>query len=105
MASDAEIEAELQTKGKTAPRITPDALLALIVQEQYHLFENTTVIVCALTLINGFTVVGTAASASKENFDADIGRKVAKADAINKIWPLEGYRLRQQLFEQERANG
>jgi hypothetical protein len=105
MASDAEIEAELQAKGKTAPRVTYDAMLALITNEQYHHFDGTTVMVCALTLANGFTVVGTAASASVENFDEEIGRKIAKDDAINKIWPLEGYRLRQQLFERERANG
>jgi hypothetical protein len=104
MVFDDEIEKDLQAKGKTGPRITTDALLALIVNEQYHHFDGTTVMVCALTLANGFTVVGTAASASVDNFDGEIGRKVAKADAINKIWPLEGYRLRQELHDQEQRD-
>lgn len=52
---------------------------------------------CVLTLHNGFTVTGESACASPENFDADIGRRVARANAIDKMWPLLGFRLRDQL--------
>ncbi|MBM6427865.1 hypothetical protein JQC70_22175 [Burkholderia contaminans] len=54
---------------------------------------------CVLVLRNGFTVTGESACVSPENFDAEIGRKVARAKAIEKIWPLEGYLLRQRLSE------
>lgn len=50
-----------------------------------------------LVLQNGFTVTGESACASPENFDAEIGRKVAKQNAINKIWPLLGYELLTKL--------
>ncbi|HHW8768572.1 TPA: Gp49 family protein, partial [Salmonella enterica] len=54
---------------------------------------------CVLVLKNGFTVTGESACASPENFDPEIGRKIARSNAIAKIWPLEGYLLKQQLHE------
>jgi hypothetical protein len=56
---------------------------------------------CVLVLHNGFTVTGESACASPENFDAEIGRKVARANAVQKIWPLMGYELRSQLAKQQ----
>ncbi|WP_249451677.1 Gp49 family protein, partial [Escherichia coli] len=47
-----------------------------------------------------FTVTGESACASPENFDAEIGRKIARQNAVNKIWMLEGYLLKQKLSEQ-----
>ena len=52
---------------------------------------------CVLVLRNGFTVTGESACASPENFDADIGRKIARTNAVQKIWPLMGYELRSKL--------
>lgn len=91
-------EAELQAKGKTAPRLTPALIDAAIVGEDYHLFPGTTTTVCCLTLRNGYTVIGESACASSANFDADFGRRLARENARNKIWQLEGYLLREQLF-------
>lgn len=52
---------------------------------------------CVLVLQNGFTVTGESACASPENFDAEIGRKIARKDAVSKCWPLMGYELRSKL--------
>ena len=52
---------------------------------------------CVLVLRNGFTVTGESACVSHENFDAAEGRKWAREKAIDKIWPLMGYALKQQL--------
>jgi hypothetical protein len=52
---------------------------------------------CVLVLQNGFTVTGESACASPENFDREIGRRVARANAVNKVWPLLGYELRTKL--------
>lgn len=52
---------------------------------------------CVLVLRNGFTVTGESACASPENFDADVGRKIARQNAVQKIWPLMGYELRSKL--------
>lgn len=92
-----EIEKEIQEKGKVAPRLTPEKIDETIVSEQYYVFPNTTLTVAALTLKNGYIVTGESASASPENFDKAIGRKIARENARNKIWGLEGYLLRQKL--------
>lgn len=91
------IEAEIQAKGLTAKRITPEMLDAEIAAEDYHVFPGSCLTVCALTLRNGFTVTGESACASPENFSAEIGRKIARANAREKLWPLLGFRLRDQL--------
>lgn len=96
-ASEAAIEAELKTKGLNAPRLTPDHIDAQIVGESYYVFPSTTLTVCALTLQNGFHVTGESAAASPENFDEAIGRRIARENARNKIWALEGYLLRTKL--------
>ena len=52
---------------------------------------------CVLVLKNGFTVTGESACASPENFDAELGRKIARQNAVAKVWPLMGYELRSRL--------
>lgn len=96
--SEAEIEAEIRSSGAKAPRLNPDWIDGQIVAEAYHRFPGTTVTVCALTLQNGFVVIGESASASPENFNEGIGQKVARERAREKIWALEGYRLREVLY-------
>lgn len=96
-ASEAAIEAEIKTKGLNAPRLTPDLIDATIVGEDYHVFPGTTMTVCALKLRNGFVVIGESAAASPENFDAAIGKRIARDNARNRIWALEGYALRNKL--------
>jgi hypothetical protein len=86
------IEAEIQERGLTAKRITPDMLDAEITVEDYHVFPGS-----CLTLRNGFTVTGESACASPENFNAEIGQKIARQNAREKLWPLLGFRLRDQL--------
>ncbi len=91
-------EEEIIKKGLTAPRVTPERLEQVISSEQFHLFDGSQLTVCALTLENGFTVLGESACASPANFNAELGRKIARDHAKNKIWALEGYLLKQNLF-------
>lgn len=95
--TEIETERELQTKGADAPRLTPDMIDKKIDTVDYHVFPDTTLTVCKITLENGFAVVGQSAAASPENFDAEIGRRLAFKDARRQIWPLEGYLLRQRM--------
>lgn len=95
--NDQAIEKEIQDKGLTAARVTPEHIESVIVSEQYHVFEGTTFTSCLLTLKNGFTVHGESACASPENFDAELGKKIAFDNAKNKIWMLEGYALRERI--------
>ncbi|ASM16265.1 hypothetical protein BVG90_05850 [Serratia marcescens] len=121
--SDKEIEQEIQAKGKTAPRVTPEHIESVIRSEVYFtvgdaIKANTGVrikseyvegerilapldhlTICTLVLRNGFTVTGESACASPENFDAEIGRKIARDNAVQKIWALEGYLLKQRMHD------
>jgi len=97
--SEQEIENEIQEKDLNAPRITPVIIDSKINKVDYHVFEGSQLTVCCMTLSNGFTVTGESACASPENFDAEIGRKIAFNNARDKIWQLEGYLLKQKLFE------
>lgn len=97
--NDNQVEQEIQDKGLTAKRITPQRIDEVIASEQYHVFEGTTLTICCLHLENGFTVTGESACASPENFDAELGQKIARDNAKQKIWALEGYLLRQDLYE------
>jgi hypothetical protein len=94
---EAAIEAEIQAKNLNAPRLTPDHIDQTILAEQFHVFPGTTLTVCCLTLKNGFQVIGESAAASPENFDEEIGRKIARSNARDKIWALEGYLLKNKL--------
>ncbi len=91
------LEAEIQAKGLNAPRLTPADIDTQIIGEQYYVFPGTTMTVCLLTLKNGFNVTGESAAASPENFDEQIGRDIARRNARDKIWSLEGYALRNKL--------
>jgi hypothetical protein len=112
------IESEIQAKGLTAPRVTPADVEAEIVATYYftaldgvdgyyrggpeaqacgHAPELGLLTFAVLVLRNGFTVTGESACASPQNFDAEIGRKIARQNAVNKIWPLLGFRLRDRL--------
>ena len=111
------IEQEIQSKGLTAPRVTPADIEANIASEFY--FTATDGVLgaselgtkpagrakaldlltfCVLVLKNGFTVTGESACASPENFDVELGRKIARQNAIVKVWPLMGYALKDRLY-------
>lgn len=104
MKDEAALEQEIHAKGLNAPRLTPDLIDAAIVGEAYYIFPGTTLTACALTLRNGFQVIGESAAASPQNFDEAIGRKIARENARNKIWQLEGYLLRERLYRQIMAD-
>lgn len=95
-----QVEQEIQEKGLTALRVTSDRVDSVIIGEDYYVFPGTTVTVAILKLKNGFAVTGESACASPENFDAELGRKIARAQARDKIWALEGYSLRNLLTDQ-----
>lgn len=95
--NEEQVEQEIQDKGLTAPRVTPEHITARIRNVQYHVFPGSMLTVCCITLQNGFTVTGTSACASPENFNEEIGQKIALENARREIWPLEGYLLREHL--------
>lgn len=104
MPTEQDIEQEINDKGLNAPRLTPELIDQTIVGEAYYVFPGTTLTVCCLTLRNGFTVTGESAAASPENFDEEIGKKIARGNARDKIWTLEGYLLKETLYHITKEN-
>ena len=124
-----QIEQEIQSKNLNAPRLTPDHIDSVIQSVHYFtagdgyagalasseefnsLPEGERFInppqqldlltFCVIVLKNGFTVTGESACASPENFNAEIGQKIAYENARNKIWQLEGYLLKEKLYQAE----
>lgn len=99
MPSDEQMEKKIQDKGLNAPRLNPDMIEAAIVGEDYYVFPGTTLTICKLDLANGYHVTGESAAVSLENFDKEIGQQIARDNAKQKIWALEGYLLKQKLSE------
>lgn len=106
------IENEIQAKGLTAPRVTPDQIDAMMARVVYRHagFEGTTSIIVAAFLDSEFYLgCGHSACVSKANFDPEIGFKIAKASAEkvdrDKLWELEGYFLRRNLAAHAALNG
>lgn len=112
--NDQTIEQEIQAKGLTSPRVTPADIEANIWQEHYFTAGNAVaktlgidesafpsalglLTICVIVMRNGFTVTGESACASPENFDADLGKKIARQNAVSKMWPLMGYALKERL--------
>lgn len=95
------VESMSQLKGLNAPRLTPEIIDTAIKGEQYYIFPGTQLTVCCLSLTNGATVTGESSCVSPENFDEEIGRHIARDNARDKIWQLEGYLLKQKLFEKQ----
>lgn len=88
-------ETELVAKA-TAPRVTEKDLEATIKQVTY--IRHGVLTLCILELQNGFIVTGESACASPENYDQDIGERIALENAKERIWPLMGYALRDRLW-------
>ena len=115
------IEQKIQALGLTAPRVTPADIEDSIASEHYFTAEDgvgranrgqtsvsgknpealSLLTFCVLVLRNGFTVTGESACASPENFNAEVGRAIARTNAVNKVWPLLGYALRDRLSRGE----
>lgn len=86
---------------KEPQTVTMDQLEALVVSEEYlRPTLAPTLTICILLLANGFSVRGESACADPAAFDEELGRKYARRDAVQKIWPLEGYLLRQRLHDE-----
>ena len=127
MTNKKQIEQEIQDKGLNAPRLTPDHIDSVIQSVHYFTagdgyagalasseefnslpeverFINPPqqldlLTFCVIVLKNGFTVTGESACASPDNFDAEIGKKIAYQNAREKIWMLEGYLLKEKLYQ------
>jgi len=104
MTTDAQIESEIVAKGKTAPRVTPKQIDALLARVEYKFEYHHTSTFCHAFLDGEFYLAtGHSACVSLANYDKEIGDRIAVSDAaakaVKQLWLLEGYVLRTKLAE------
>jgi hypothetical protein len=98
----------LAAKGAVAPRVSlqdiEDAIAAEYTTTLDLAFRDSPIhpslriiTVHAIVMNNGFVVLGKSAPASPENFSAEKGYTFAREDAINQLWPLMGFSLKDRL--------
>lgn len=104
----AETEALAASVDSDAPRVTLNDILNKIKKKKFIRIDDELNIdsdgistVCIARLENGFFVFGQATPASPERFDASIGERNSFDHVVSQVWLLEGYLLRQRLFERE----
>lgn len=73
-------------------KLSLEQLQALVAAETY--FTHGTLTLCVVDLVNGAQVVGQSNVLDPANYDAELGRKIARDQAVNKLWELEGYALK-----------
>lgn len=89
------------TEAPVAPTVTPEAIQAEIQSVHYRNLggalkqtgPTANVTLCVLVLKNGFVIVGKSACVHAENFNAEIGMRLAHEDAVKQLWPFLGFRL------------
>ncbi len=77
--------------------VTKESIAEKVKSVEYFRPENSTLTIAVVTLENGYQVTGESACAHPDNFDEKLGQKIAYDNAINKVWPLEGYLLKEAL--------
>lgn len=97
--NDARVSAGSFAPG-AAPRVTEEDVKAAIKEEVFVVMPDGRTTICQLTLVNGFTVRGESSCVYIENFDAEVGKDIARKQATNKVWQLEAYLLAQRRHEE-----
>lgn len=84
----------------TENKITSEGIKARIKSVNYLRIKDTTLTICVIRMVNGFDVTGESACANPFAFNAEIGMSVAYDNAFAKLWALEGYLLKERMYNQ-----
>jgi hypothetical protein len=82
-------------------KVTIEQIESKITSETYLVLPDGRTTLCILSLENGYTITGKSACVMASEFDLVLGRKYARENAVEQIWPLEGYLLAQRVFDQD----
>lgn len=91
-------DAESAAVAKTENRVSLDSMKAKIESVEYinpDCLPHMTIAIVKMQ--NGFVVLNESAPADAANYNKELGEKFALEGAIRKLWPLEGYALRERL--------
>ncbi len=80
--------------------VTTNSIDARIDSVTYHRIPNSTMTICAIRMVNGFTVTGESACVNPANFNREKGEEIAYENAFDKLWVLEGYLLAERIYQE-----
>lgn len=86
----------------TLPKVTEESMKARI--QNVEFIRHGILTICIITMENGFMVNGQSAPASAGNYDRDVGDTYAYNNAFKQLWVLEGYLLRERLYQNSLLN-
>lgn len=88
---------------KDVRSVTLPSIQEKVVSVRYERVKDTTTTLCFITMRNGHLIIGKAACVDPAKYNVALGEKYAYEDAINQIWPLEGYLLAEDIHREENA--
>ncbi len=93
-------EAKAIVGTKVYPRVTEESIKEKIAKVDYKsIGPDGSGTICIITMKNGWVSTGFSAPADMRNYDPEVGMRYAYDSALKPLWQLEGYLLRQRLFE------
>lgn len=84
---------------ETKYKVTLERIQSKIKGVTYTTLPSGKVMICEITLENGFTVQGEAGVVDKANFVQELGEKYSYEKALDKIWMIEGYLMQEHMFQ------
>lgn len=81
-------------------KVTKEMISEEVIKEEYVILPDGKTTICILTLKNGFTVRGESSCVDPSNFKKAEGEKYSRQAAIEKIWPLLGFRMQDKWHEE-----
>lgn len=98
--SDAQaLETRLQDMGLTAKRVTPDMINERIMSVEYRFVEESQLMLCVITLDNGYRETGVNMIVSPENFDEELSKELAYKQAYQKFFALFAFLLTEDRYQ------
>lgn len=98
-----EIEQLIQSKNLNAPRSTPTQVESAIADIKYVLLPDRRSTLCAITLVNGFTVHGISSMVSGEDYDQEVGRITAYKKAFGEVRDVLAVLMVEKRYQEQQA--
>lgn len=99
------LQQQLNKINKEKNYLTEKDINDVITNIEYNCVPNTHITICVLTLINGAKVLGkNYGSIDPDRNNEVMGKEYAFKEAVEKVWELEGYLLRQRLYDKQKES-
>lgn len=90
-----------QQKEKMPNKVHLSDMLARIKHTKYTKLDDGKTTICTVAMVNGYTVIGMSSCVDPAQYNEALGEKYSFEDAINKLWPLEGYLLAERRYQSD----